>query len=236
MCVSVNIRCVCVCVCSPKLTSWVFFHHTPQNLCHNLEPTNPSWTPCQLSSGSLVCLLGAGLVGGWHICLGFFLWALGIQTRMRSNAWGISTQPQNHLSSPFLPVSCFCFLLSWIYTCLWHWNNKLAVILYYFIVRKQTFIMNKSQSDHGPLLPTFHVNKSNRFHKANAVLGCTHVSARVLRWHPFNNKFTVSIDAVKVGWGNRLGNNTDASQWPRKMSQQRNIFKVRFMSKSATEP
>lgn len=50
------------------------------------------------------------------------------------------------------------------------------------------------------LSPTFHINKSNCLHKTNAVFGSAHVSAWILFWYPFNNKFTVSTDAVKVGW------------------------------------
>lgn len=85
------------------------------------------------------------------------------------------------------------------------------------------------------LLPTFHINKPNCLHKADAVLCGAHVSTWILFWHSFNNKFTVSIYTVKVGWRKQ-----ETTQMPLrnlgKISRQLHILHIRFMSWSTIEP
>lgn len=77
-------------------------------------------------------------------------------------------------------------------------NWSYIVLLYNKEAKHKPFIINKFKIE--DFLSTFHINKSNCLHKTNAVLCSAHISTRIFFWHPFNNKFAVSIYTVKVGW------------------------------------
>lgn len=79
-------------------------------------------------------------------------------------------------------------------------NWRYGVLLHNKKGKCKPFIISKLWIKNRALLPTFHINKSNCLHNTHAVLCGAHVSTRILFGNPFNNKFTVSVDTVKVGW------------------------------------
>lgn len=110
------------------------------------------------------------------------------------------------LTAYLLWVACSKYSTSYEFAYLWirtKWINKLkvwCVVLHNKKGKCKPSIISKLWIKNRALLPTFHINKSNCLHNTHAVLCGAHVSTRILFGNPFNNKFTVSVDTVKVGW------------------------------------
>ena len=102
---------------------------------------------------------------------------------------------------PTFEMNVHNFFISHEFAHLWNKtkliNWSYIILLYNRDAKYKPFIINIKNRT---LSPTFHINKSNCLHKTNTVFSSAHISAWILFWYPFNNKFTVSIDAVKVGW------------------------------------